>query len=103
MKRTPIRLESSKGAARRRAYDKARKEVWERSGGTCEIKATWSCTNQCEEVHHKQGRIGDRMLDINKMAAICHNCHDFIGRNPALAYDRGWMLRRNVHEDGDGL
>ena len=43
------------------------------------------------------------MLDLDKMVGICHNCHEFIGRNPALAYDRGWMLRRVVREDGDRL
>jgi hypothetical protein len=47
--------------------------------------------------------MGDRMTDMDKMVAICHNCHDFIGKNPALAYDRGWMLRRNVNENGDGV
>jgi len=91
-----MRSESRKGAARRRAYDKARIAVYERANGRCEINATWSCTGQCEQVHHKQGRTGDRMLDLDKMVAICNNCHDFIGRNPALAYDRGWMLKRNV-------
>ena len=95
-RRARMRSESRKGAARRRAYDEARKAVWERCGGSCEIRATWSCTGQCEEVHHKQGRIGDRMLDLDKMVGICHNCHDYINRNPALAYDRGWMLKRNV-------
>ena len=95
LQRSEMPRESSKGAARRRAYDKARVEVYERSGGSCEIRATWSCSGKCEQVHHKQGRIGDRMLDTSKMVGICHNCHEFIGRNPALAYDRGWMLRRN--------
>lgn len=96
--RARIRSESRKQAARRRAYDKARVAVYERSGGRCEINATWSCSGRCEQVHHRQGRTGDRMLDLDKMVGICHNCHDFIGKNPALAYDRGWMLRRNVSE-----
>lgn len=96
--RARIRSESRKQAARRRAYDKARVAVYERSGGRCEINATWSCSGQCEQVHHRQGRVGDRMLDLDKMVGICNNCHEFIGKNPALAYDRGWMLRRNVSE-----
>lgn len=87
---------SKKRAKKNREYDKIRREVYERSDGRCEINATWSCSGMCEEVHHKQGRIGDRMLDMEKMAGICRNCHDFINSNPALAYDRGWMLRRNV-------
>ena len=90
-----MRQVSSKQAKRNREYDKLRRTVYERSNGRCEINATWSCSGQCEQVHHKQGRIGDRMLDLDKMVGICYNCHDFIGRNPALAYDRGWMLRRN--------
>ena len=95
MKRSPISSTSRKGAARRREYDKVRKAVYERAAGRCEVNATWSCSGQCEQVHHKQGRIGDRLTDIDKMVGICHNCHEFIGRNPALAYDRGWMLKRN--------
>lgn len=87
---------SSKQAKRNREYDKLRQVVYERSDGRCEINATWSCSTRCEQVHHKQGRLGDRMLDLDKMVGICHNCHDFIGRNPALAYDRGWMMKRNV-------
>jgi hypothetical protein len=47
--------------------------------------------------------MGDRLTDMGKMVGICRNCHEFIGRNPALAYDRGWMLRRNTYEDGYGL
>ena len=95
MKRSPISSVSRKGAARRREYDKVRKEVYERARGRCEVNATWSCSGNCEQVHHKQGRIGDRLTDLDKMVGICHNCHEFIGRNPALAYDRGWMLKRN--------
>jgi hypothetical protein len=92
---------SAKQAKRNREYDKLRQFVYERSNGRCEINATWSCSGQCEQVHHKQGRVGDRMLDLDKMVAICYNCHDFIGRNPALAYDRGWLMRRVVSEDGN--
>lgn len=101
LRRARINSESRKGGARRRAYNDLRTAVYERSGGSCEVRATWSCSGQCEQVHHKQGRIGDRMLDLNKMVAICHNCHEYIGKNPELAYDRGWLLRRNVNEDGD--
>jgi hypothetical protein len=95
LRRSRIAPVSRKGAARTRAYNQLRDTVYERSGGRCEINATWSCSGKCEQVHHKQGRLGDRLTDLNKMVAICHNCHEFIGRNPALAYDRGWMLKRN--------
>ena len=90
-----MRQVSNKQAKRNREYDKLRKQVYEESNGRCEVNATWSCSGRCEQVHHKQGRIGDRMLDRSKVVGICHNCHDFIGRNPALAYDRGWLLKRN--------
>jgi hypothetical protein len=98
-----MRQVSTKQAKRNREYDKLRQVVYERANGRCEINATWSCSGRCEQVHHKQGRSGDRMLDLDKMVGICHNCHEFIGRNPALAYDRGWMLRRVVRENGDRL
>ena len=96
LRRSQMRQVSRKGGSRRRAYNSLRDAVYERSGGLCEILASADCTGQCEQVHHKQGRMGDNLLDIEKMAGICHQCHDFIGRNPALAYEKGWMLRRNT-------
>ena len=98
LRRSRIAPVSRKGAARRRAYNELRTTVYERAEGRCEVNATWSCSGQCEQVHHKQGRIGDRLTDLDKMVGICHNCHEFIGRNPEMAYDRGWMLRRNADE-----
>ena len=95
LKRSRIAPVSRKGSARRRAYNDLRDEVYERSKGRCEVGASPACTGQCEQVHHKQGRQGDRLTDLSKMVGICHKCHEFIGLYPALAYDRGWMLRRN--------
>jgi hypothetical protein len=95
LRRSRIAPVSRKGAARTRAYNKLRIAVYERSGGRCEIMAFHGCTGQCEQVHHKQGRVGDRMTDLDKMVGICQNCHEYIGRNPRLAYEQGWMLKRN--------
>jgi hypothetical protein len=103
LRRSRIAPVSRKQAARTRAYNQVREAVYERAQGRCEVNATWSCSRNCEQVHHKQGRLGDRMTDMDKMVAICYNCHEFIGKNPALAYERGWMLRRNVNENGDGV
>jgi len=95
LRRSEMRRVSRKGAARTRAYNELRKTVYERSEGRCEVMAFHGCSGQCEQVHHKQGRVGDRMTDLSKMAGICQNCHEYIGRNPKLAYEQGWMLKRN--------
>lgn len=93
--RKRIRPVSKKQSARNREYDKLRIAVYERANGRCEINATWNCTGRCEQVHHKQGRMGERMTDIDKMVGICYPCHEYIGRNPLIAYQNGWMIRRN--------
>lgn len=103
LRRSEMRRVSRKGAARQREYLKLREAVYERARGLCEVNATPDCTGQCEQVHHKQGRQGDRLTDLSKMVGICYNCHEYIGRNPALAYDRGWMIRRVANEDGDRI
>lgn len=95
LKRTRIKPVSKKRAAQNREYDKIRIEVYERAKGRCEARAVWSCTGAVEQVHHKQGRTGDRMTDIDKMMGLCYPCHDFITKNPTIAYQNGWMLRRN--------
>ena len=98
LRRGEIRKVSRKQAARNREYDKVRVAVYERANGRCEVNASWACTRRCEQVHHKQGRVGDRMTDMDKMVGICFPCHEFIGRNPTIAYQNGWMLRRNDNE-----
>jgi 5-methylcytosine-specific restriction enzyme A len=84
---------------------KVRAVVAKRSGGWCEI-ATKDCTGLASEfAHRKKNGVGGR----HGAAAVahhvasnalhgCHNCHQVrCHREPAQAYDAGWMLRE--HQD----
>lgn len=57
----------------------------------CEA-GTPACTRIAAHRHHvllrSQGGTGGRTLDV------CLDCHDWIHRHPAEAYERGWLERR---------
>lgn len=64
----------------------------------CEIRVTAQCRKYAKvatDVHHTQGREGDRLLDESKWKAGCRDCHDFLHDNPVIAYRMGLLLRRN--------
>lgn len=94
MRRTPIKRRSSKESARIRRYERARHIVAERSNGYCEA-GTPNCRGPLDQVHHRKGRDGDLVDDVDLLLGVCWACHEYIHRNPAVSYARGWMLRRN--------
>lgn len=98
MKRTPLRRRSTKESARIRRYQTARYIVAERSNGSCEAR-TPDCRGLADEVHHRKGRDGDLVDDVDLLLGTCWACHRFIHSNPALSYERGWMIRRNGGND----
>lgn len=93
MKRTPLRRRSTKESARVRRYEKARYIVAERSNGSCEAR-TPNCRGVLDQVHHRKGRDGDLVDDVDLLLGVCWVCHEHIHRNPLESYDRGWMLKR---------
>lgn len=98
MKRTPIRRRSRKESARVARYNKAREIVFERSGGSCEAR-TPDCRGVSDQVHHRKGRDGDLVDDIDYLLAACWACHNYIHRHPAESYERGWMIKRLSADD----
>lgn len=46
------------------------------------------------EIHHKKGRLGDRLLDDRHWIAVCRSCHDWITKNPAESMKRGYSEDR---------
>lgn len=99
LRRTPIRRRSRAESARLARYQKARGIVYERSGGYCEAN-TPHCNGRCEQVHHRKGRDGDLVDNVDLLLGTCEACHRYIHSNPARSYEAGWMIRRNGETDG---
>ena len=94
MKRTPIKTRSKKETQRLNRYNKARAVVFERANGYCEAR-TNDCRGKMDQVHHRKGRDGDLIDDLDLLLGVCWSCHNHIHANPARSYERGWMIRRN--------
>lgn len=58
----------------------------------CEVCGEEAAT----QVHHKAGREGDDLTDINKFLGTCDGCQRHVHENPEWAFERGYMLRRNT-------
>ena len=98
MKRTPIRRRSNREAERIRRYDRARAIVMEAAQGMCEA-ATRVCVGPAGQVHHRKGRDGELVDNLDYLLAVCYACHDYIHSHPHESYERGWMVRRNGETD----
>lgn len=52
------------------------------------------CGRMAGEVHHKAGRIGERLLDVDNFLPVCHDCHVKIEMNPNWAKENGYSKKR---------
>jgi hypothetical protein len=52
------------------------------------------CGLEAEEVHHKLGRIGNRMLDTTEWLSVCSLCHHEIEMRPEWAKENGYSKNR---------
>lgn len=94
MKRSPLKRRSRKEGERLRRYEKARAAVAERSGLTCEAR-TPDCDGALHQVHHRKGRDGELIDELDLLIGVCVSCHRYIHGNPTISYQRGWMVKRN--------
>jgi hypothetical protein len=94
VRRTPIRRRSKKESERLRRYDRARTIVMETANGMCEA-VTNRCMGPAGQVHHRRGRDGELVDDLDNLLAVCYACHDYIHSHPHESYERGWMIKRN--------
>lgn len=49
------------------------------------------CGAPATENHHKNGRNGLRLLDVNYFMAVCRNCHRWIHEHPKESREKGWL------------
>ena len=46
------------------------------------------------QVHHRRGRFGDRLNEVEFFLAVCFECHHQIHMNPAWAYAKDYLVKR---------
>ena len=74
-------------------YQQARRDVWARAGGQCEVNAV-GCSWTMDAVHHVAGRNIPDPHRLSNLLGCCLGCHTKIHENPAWARDRGFMQSR---------
>ena len=84
LKRTPLRRRSKKRAKQERKYSSKRAD-WIK-GKRCAV-----CSNKATEVHHTNGREGNRLLDEEYWLAVCRICHRAIHEHPEWARENGYL------------
>lgn len=52
------------------------------------------CTYLTTEIHHLEGRIGDRLTDENNFIGLCHNCHCYVEAHPEFAKQNNFSRNR---------
>lgn len=85
-KRSSKHREGSEGA-----WQRAKKRVRERSGGTCEARVEGVCTGRHEHTHHVKLRSRGGSDDPSNLCAICTPCHTWCHAHPMAATWLGLM------------
>jgi hypothetical protein len=76
--RKPISKMSARLKADMREYRKLKREY---------LKYHTTCQGPCapgtpsQDVHHKRGRIGRLLCEVNHWLPVCRGCHDWIHKN----------------------
>lgn len=86
-----MRAASKKRAAQLRTYSHLR-VVFLEGHPVCEFPS--GCLNAATDVHHRAGRSGARLNDVDHWSALCRSCHEWTTVNPRAAYDLGISERR---------
>lgn len=86
----PLRKVSVKRVTENKEYTKVR-EAYLKVFPVCEV---YNCNNKSDQIHHKKGRIGELLTDINFFMAVCDTCHKYIETRPLWAKLNGYSLSR---------
>lgn len=93
MKRSPMKRKAPKNPI----PVAVRAEVMLRSGGWCEITHDELPYNhRGDHLHHRLMRSQGGDHTEENLILVCHQIHHYIHANPAVAYERGWLLRREA-------
>lgn len=88
----PIRKVSPHRAVENKEYVRLRRDYLE-AYPVCEVA---ECHLPSKEIHHMQGREGDKLNDINFFLAVCPGCHRKIETDTQWARDNGYSILRST-------
>lgn len=96
----PIAKFSSKRKKRHAAYLLANKLFLAKDENKfCPVMAKLhNKTVRATEVHHTNGREGERLNDQEYWLAVSSEGHKFIHLNPSIAYEQGWITKDYYEE-----
>jgi hypothetical protein len=81
-----------KPTRQQRGWAKAVKAVRERSGDRCEARSPL-CPAIGQQTHHRLKRSQGGKADPAILMRICNLCDHYIETHPAIAYERGWLIK----------
>jgi hypothetical protein len=76
-------------------YGPAAKEYLKKNP-LCKIRSE-VCTGKAEGVHHKAGRIGDKLTDQRYWMPACNKCNSYVEQNDLWARSNGFKLSKFTH------
>jgi len=77
---------SEKRQDQEKIYKSIRK-IYLENNPNCEV-----CGEEASEIHHKNGRNGDRLNDITFFMAICRGCHNYVHEHPKESRELGYLI-----------
>ena len=82
----PINRVSDKRKKQEAVYSVVRKQHL-KYYPVCEL-----CGSETVEIHHKNGRNGERLIDANYFMTVCRKHHTWIHEHPKEAREKGWLI-----------
>lgn len=92
-KAKPIAPRSQKRSKEERLY-LGKRIIFLQEHPMCQAHLPGICTEYSTDVHHKEGRIGELLLDDTKWLALCRSCHEWVEHNPEEAKEKGFSIKR---------
>jgi hypothetical protein len=86
----PLKTEADVHKLLMKSYKKIAK-IFMTKNRKCQVKG---CKKPAECIHHKAGRIGEKLLDQKNFLAVCMEHHRMIEDNPAWAKENGYSILR---------
>lgn len=88
----PVKKITEKRSKQNQEYARLRDHYLE-AYPACEVS---ECNNKSNQIHHVNGREGEKLIDTNFFLAVCPDCHKKIHANPKWAQDEGYVILRSL-------
>jgi len=88
----PVKKVTEKRNIQNQHYARLRVEYLE-AYPACEVV---DCHNKSSQIHHMQGREGEKLTDTDKFLAVCPSCHERITNDTQWAITNGYSYPRTI-------